>query len=108
MSGVNHITVTGNLTRDPEVKFTPSGIPVCEMRIGISTRVKGGDDSIFVDVEAWEKQAESCGEHLRKGSWILVEGRLKQEQWESDGQRRSKISIVGHRIVFLDRKSEVK
>jgi len=104
MSGINRIIVTGNLTRDPELRETGQGVPLCDMRIAIQTQIKEDADVCFVDVTAWEKQAESCNEHLHKGAWILIEGRLHLREWTTRaGEKRSKHSIVAHRVVFLDK-----
>lgn len=104
MSGVNKVIVTGNLTRDPVLKHTADGIPVCDMRMAIVTRLKDStEDVCYIDLVAWQSQAESCARYLHKGSWILVEGRLKLHQWESkQGQKRSKHGITAHRITFLN------
>ena len=104
MSGLNRVICTGNLTRDVELRYTGESVPVCDIRIAIETRVKGEDSACFIDVTAWEKQAESCSKFLRKGSWIAVEGYLKQNEWTTpEGVKRSKICIVAHRVIFLSR-----
>jgi len=100
--GINKVMITGNLTSDPERRTTPDGTPVCDMRVAIPTRTKAGDEACFINVVAWDKQADSCANYLHRGSWVLVEGRLKLNEWQSkQGEKRSKISIVAHKVLFL-------
>jgi single-strand DNA-binding protein len=106
MASLNRIVLLGNLTRDPEVRYTPSGTPVARLGLAVNNRVKQGDewrdDPCFVDVVVFGKQAESCGEYLNKGRTILIEGRLQYRTWESqDGQKRSKHEVLADRVQFL-------
>lgn len=98
---MNNVQLIGNLTRSPEVRFTPAGKAVCELGLAVTTKFKDTEDTCFVSVTVWDKQAETCGEFLDKGSPVLVEGRLKLDTWEKDGQKRSKISVVARRVQFL-------
>jgi len=106
MANLNRVILLGNLTRDPEVRYTPSGTPVARLGLAVNNRVKQGDewrdDPCFVDVVVFGKQAESCGEYLNKGRTILIEGRLQYRTWESqEGQKRSKHEVLADRVQFL-------
>lgn len=104
MASVNNITVLGNLTRDPELRFTPSGSPVVNFGIAVSRRWQNNvgewqEDVNYVDVVAWRSLAENCSESLKKGDRVLLNGRLQMRTWETaDGQTRNKIEIVA-RVV---------
>jgi single-strand DNA-binding protein len=106
MASLNNIVLLGNLTRDPEVRYTPSGTPVATLGLAVNNRMKQGDewkdDPCFIDVVVFGKQAESCGEYLSKGQPILVEGRLRYRTWEAqDGQKRSKHEVSAFRVQFM-------
>jgi len=105
-SGLNKIFIIGNLVRDPELRTLPNGTPKAEMRMASSRSYTTGgekrEDTCFVDVVAWTKTAEVCAQYLKKGSKILVEGRLDYREWEKDGQKRSKHEIVADSVQFLD------
>lgn len=109
MPEINSVTLAGRLTRDPELKYLPSGSAVCELGLAVSRRfrTKTGEqreETLFINVETWNKTAEYCGENLRKGRPIMVEGRLKSDDWEdkNTGQRRTIIKINASRIQTLD------
>jgi single-strand DNA-binding protein len=100
--------IAGHLTRDPELRYTPAGTAVCRLGIAATRYFKGRDgekkeDTTFVDVTAWEKTAEYCGQNLRQGRPILVEGELRSSSWEdkTTGQKRSKLEIHAIRIQEL-------
>lgn len=101
----NKVILIGNLTKDPEVRYTPGGTPVCTLRIASSTKYKSGEglkeETLFIDVVVFGKQAETSGQYLSKGSTALVEGRLQERRWESDGQQRSKFEVVAQTVRFL-------
>lgn len=106
MVSLNKVFLTGNLTRDPELRYLPSGTAVAELRLASSRRYKTQqgeerEETCFVNVSAWGRQAETCNEFLNKGSAVLVEGRLRYEEWEKDGQKNSRISIVADRVQFM-------
>ena len=107
MASMNRVFLVGNLTRDPEVRYTPSGTAVADLGVAVSDnyRNKAGEmvESVcFVDVEVWARQAETCAEYLSKGSPVLVEGRLKLDQWENQqGEKRSKLRVRADRVQFL-------
>ena len=106
MSNVNVVILMGNLTRDPEMKYTPQGTAVCDLSMAINyTRGKGDqkkEEVSFFDITAFGKSAENAAEYLKKGRQVIVEGRLQQERWESaDGQKRSKVKVIAERITFV-------
>jgi single-strand DNA-binding protein len=106
MASLNNVVLLGNLTRDPEVRYTPSGTPVATLGLAVNNRMKQGDewkdDPCFIDVVVFGKQAESCGEYLSKGQPVLVEGRLRYRTWEGqDGQKRSKHEVSAFRVQFM-------
>ena len=111
MAYLNRVFLAGNLTRDPEIRYSQAGKAVADLNLAINRRYKTQsgelkEDTCFVGVVAWDRQAEVVGEYLRKGSSILVEGALRLEQWESNGEKRSRLRVVADRIQFLDRKKE--
>ena len=107
MSNYNKALLMGNLTRDPEVRFTPKGTAVAELSLAVNRRVKDGDnwkeETTFVDVTVWGSTAENCGKYLTKGRGVFVEGRLELDTWEDkqSGQKRSKLKVVGESVTFL-------
>lgn len=107
MASLNKVLLIGRLTRDPEKRSTPSGMSVAELGMAINRRYKASngedrEETCYVNVTAWGKTAELCAEYLRKGSPLFVEGRLKLDEWEKDGQKRSKLGVVAERIQFLE------
>jgi len=104
--GVNNITVLGNITRDPELRFTPSGTAVANFGLAVNRNVQNKNSGEwetqvdFFNVTAWYKLAENCAESLSKGDRVLVSGRLSQDSWESkDGQKRSTVKIIANVIA---------
>lgn len=110
MASYNRVVLVGNLTRDPELRHIPSGTAVAEIGMAINDRVKKGDqwidETTFVDITLWGRTAEVANEYLSKGSPALVEGRLKLDTWEKDGQKRSKLKVVGDKMQLLGGKSD--
>jgi len=108
MPSVNTVIVAGNLTRDLELRYTPSGTAVTDLGIAVNEYGKGGKEStLFVDCTVWDKQAENCCEYLRKGDPVLVQGKLVLDQWESNqGEKRSKIKITAFNVQFLRSKKD--
>lgn len=110
MASYNRVILVGNLTRDPELRHIPSGTAVAEIGMAINDRVKKGDqwidETTFVDITLWGRTAEVANEYLSKGSPALVEGRLKLDTWEKDGQKRSKLKVVGDKMQLLGGKSD--
>ncbi len=106
MASYNRVILVGNLTRDPELKYIPSGAAVCEVGLAVNDRRKNAsgewvEETTFVDVTLWARTAEVASEYLSKGSPVLIEGRLKLDTWEKDGQKRSKLRVVGERMQML-------
>ncbi len=107
MASFNKVILMGNLTRDPDLRSTPSGSSVCELGLAMNRRfvVNGQEreESCFVDVTVWGKSAESCKRFLEKGSPVMIEGRLQLDQWEDrdGGGRRSKLRVVAESVQFL-------
>lgn len=109
MASYNRVVLVGNLTRDVELRFTPQGTAVTDISLAVNERVKRNDQWVeevnFFDVTLWGRTAEVAGEYLGKGSSLLIEGRLKLDRWEQEGQKRSKIKIVGEKMQMLGGKS---
>ena len=103
----NQATVMGNLTRDPELRATPSGLAVCNFCVATNRRVKDQttdewrDMPSFVDVVAWGSLGERVSQYCQKGKPVLVNGRLQSSSWEQDGQKRSKLEIIASDVIFL-------
>lgn len=106
MANYNRVILVGRLTRDVELKYTQSGLAVTDVGLAVSDRRKSQsgewvEETTFVDVTLWGRTAEVASEYLSKGSPILIEGRLKLDTWETDGQKRSKLRVVGERMQML-------
>ena len=106
MASFNRVILIGNLTRDIELKYTPGGTAVTDIGMAVNDRRKNAsgewvDETTFVDVTLWGRTAEVASEYLGKGSPILVEGRLKLDTWETDGQKRNKLRVVCERMQML-------
>jgi single-strand DNA-binding protein len=109
MASLNKVMLIGNLTRDPEVRYTPKGSPVADLAIAVN-RVYTADNGekreevTYVDIVLWAKLAELAGQYLHKGRPVFVEGRLQMDQWEdkATGQKRTRLRVVGENIQFLD------
>ena len=95
----------GNLTRDPELRYTSNGSAVTSFGLAVNRKFKQGDewkeDVCFVDITVWGKQGENCAEYLSKGRPAFIEGRLQYSTWESDGQKKSKLDVVANTVQFL-------
>lgn len=111
MKDTNQVITVGRLTRDAELKYTNSGVAVCSFSIAVNTSKKSGDQWVdeanFFDVTQFGQMAESVHQFLKKGQQVCVTGHLKQDRWETDGQKRSKISIIAEFVQLLGgKKSE--
>lgn len=108
MAGLNSVVLIGNLTRDPELRYTPSGLPVCTLRLAVGRNFpnsQGEMETDYFNVVVWRNQAEKCAEYLAKGRQIAVTGRLQSRSWEAaDGGKRSAVEVVADRVVFLGRR----
>ncbi len=109
-SSYNRVILMGNLTRDVEVKYTPSGLAVTDIGLAVNDRRKNQqtnewiEETTFVDVTMWGRTAEIAAEYLGKGSPVLIEGRLKLDTWETEGQKRSKLRVVCERMQMVGAK----
>jgi len=108
MASVNKVMLIGNVTRDPEVKFTPKGSAVADLGLAINRNYtnQGGEkveETTFVDVELWGRLAEIAGEYAKKGRSVFIEGRLRMDSWEDkqSGQKRSRLKVVGENLQLL-------
>jgi len=107
MASVNKVFLMGNLTRDPELRYIPSGQAVTTLGLAVNNKFGKGEDAkedvLFIDVTVWAKSAENCAEYLGKGSPVFIEGRLKLESWDDkeSGQKRSKVSVTAISVQFL-------
>lgn len=106
MASYNRVVLIGNLTRAPELRSLQNGSSVADVGLAVNERRRSQngewtEETSFFDITVWERNAEILRDYTRKGSTILIEGRLKQEFWEQDGQKRSKIKVVAERIVLL-------
>lgn len=104
---LNKVYIAGNVVKDPQLRYTPEGTAVCDVTVAINYTYKKSTgefqkETCFLDVEAWRKNAEISAEHLKKGSPVIVVGRLKQDDWtDKDGNKRSKIKILAEKIQPL-------
>lgn len=108
MPNLNKVQLMGNLTRDPEVRYTPKGTAVTDIGLAINRSFSGDDgerreETTFVDITFWGRQAEVIGEYMKKGRPLYVEGRLQLDSWEdkTSGQQRSRLKVVGENFQFL-------
>jgi single-strand DNA-binding protein len=106
MASYNRVILVGNLTRDIELRYTQSGLAVTDIGLAVNDRRKTQtgewvEETTFVDITLWGRTAEVAGEYLSKGSPVLIEGRLKLDQWEQDGQKRSRLKVIGERMQML-------
>ena len=107
MASFNKVLLIGNLTKDPELRYTPQGTAVVNLRLATNRRFKDRngeqkEEVCFVTVVAWDKQAEVCNQYLRKGRPVLIEGRLQSRSWEDNsGQKRNVVEVRAERVQFL-------
>jgi single-strand DNA-binding protein len=114
MANINRVVLVGNLTRDPELRHTPSGTAVCKLRVAVNTRQKQpdgnwGDKPNYFDVTVWGNQAESCSQFLSKGRPVGIDGRLDWHEWDAqDGTKRSAVEIIAESVQFLGGRQDVE
>ena len=113
MPNYNKVILMGNLTRDPEVRYTSGGTAIAKLGMAVNRRWKNQEgqmqeETTFVDVDAFGRQAETIGQYLKKGRPVMVEGRLKLDQWDDKqtGQKRSKLGVVLENFQFLDSRGD--
>ena len=112
--GIAHVTLVGNLTRDPELRQTPSGTSVCQLGVAVNSSYKDStgqwvEKPNFFDVVVWGAQGENCARYLSKGRQVAVDGRLDQRSWEAqDGGKRSRVEIIADTIMFIGQSGETR
>jgi single-strand DNA-binding protein len=113
-ANINRVVLVGNLTRDPELRHTPSGTAVCSLRIAVNTRRKDsatgewGEKPNYFDITVWGNQGENCAQYLSKGRPVAVDGRLEWREWEAqDGTKRQAVEIVADSVQFLGGRGEM-
>lgn len=109
MASYNKVILMGNLTRDPEIRYTPNGTPVASFAIAVNRKYKQGDETkeevSYIDIVVFGKQAENCSKYLGKGDSVLIDGRLQQRRWETeDGQKKSKHEVVAQAVQFMPKR----
>ena len=104
-TNINRVIITGNLTRDPELRSTSGGTSVCSLRVAVNSRRKEGDQWVdkpnYFDVTVWGAQGENCANYLAKGRPVAIEGRLDWREWEKDGVKRQSVEIIANSVQFL-------
>lgn len=106
---LNHVTLIGRATREPEIRYTADGVPVAQFTLAVDRPYAAKDgqrEADFIPVTVWRKQAETVGNWLAKGRLVAVEGELRIEAYTKDGQRRTAAKVVAHRVQFLERRRE--
>jgi len=107
---LNSVNIMGNLTRDPELKSIPSGKSVCSLSIANNRVYTKNNERVtevsYFDIDVWGPSAENCAKYLKKGSGIIVEGRLKQDRWEKDGKTQSRVRISANSVHFMPKRSD--
>jgi len=106
MVSLNRVLLIGNLTKDPELRYTPSGTPVANLRLAVNSMFKDQtgqrkEETCFVTVVVWSRQAEICNQYLKKGRSVFIEGRLVFRSWEAEGKTRSTMEVRADRVQFL-------
>ena len=112
-ANINRVVLVGNLTRDPELRHTPSGTPVCSLRLAVNTRRKDpatgewGEKPNYFDVTVWGNQGENCAQYLSKGRPVAVDGRLEWREWEAqDGSKRQAVEVIADSVQFLGSRAD--
>jgi single-strand DNA-binding protein len=111
VTGFNKVILIGNLTKNPELRYTPNGTPVASFGLAVNRKFRQAEDLkeevCFIDIVVFGKQAEHCGQYLSKGNGVIVDGRLQQRRWETeDGQKRSKHEVVAQTVTFLPKRQD--
>jgi single-strand DNA-binding protein len=114
MANINRVVLVGNLTRDPELRHTPSGTAICKLRVAVNSRQKDpatgewGEKPNYFDVTVWGNQGESCAQYLSKGRPVAIDGRLDWREWEDKqtGQKRQAVEIIADSVQFLGSRGE--
>ena len=102
----NKVILVGNLTRDPELKYTTGGVAVCEFSIAVNEKYKDREEVYFGNIVVFGKSGENCNKYLLKGSSCLVEGKLRERKWEANGETKRKTEILASNVRFLGSKGK--
>ena len=111
-ASINRVVLVGNLTRDPELRHTPSGTAVCSLRLAVNTRRKDEsgqwtDKPNYFDITVWGQQGENCAQYLAKGRPVAIDGRLEWSEWEAqDGAKRQAVEVIAESVQFLGGRQE--
>ncbi len=112
-ANINSVVLVGNLTRDPELRHTPSGTAVCSLRLAVNSRRKDGatgqwtDKPNYFDITVWGQQGESCAQYLSKGRPVAVQGRLEWREWDAqDGSKRQAVEVIADNVQFLGSRAD--
>ena len=114
MASYNKVLLMGNLTKDPELRYTPGGVAVANLRLAVNRKYRTKDQELkeevcFITAVVWNKQAETCNQYLHKGSSLFVEGRLQSRSWEDNtGAKRSVIEVRAERVQFMGSPGQAK
>lgn len=114
MANLNKVLLMGNLTKDPELRYTPQGTAVVNLRLAVNRKFRDKnqelkEETCFITAVAWDKQAENCNQYLHKGSPLFIEGRLQSRSWEDNaGQKRSVVEVRAERVQFLGSPSKAQ
>ena len=107
MSGLNRIEIIGNVGKEPEMRFTPSGKPVTSFSVAVNSKFGGTDTTEWFNVIAWNKLAETCNQYLEKGQQVFVEGRLQTRSWEdNDNVKHYKTEVIANKVLFLGQRKQ--
>lgn len=107
MGFLNKVMLLGNVTRNPEVRYIPGrDLPVAKFGLAVNRKTRDKEETCFIDIVAFGRTAEMCGEYITKGMPILIEGRLSYNTWEQEGQKRSKHEVVAENIQFVSRRDD--
>jgi single-strand DNA-binding protein len=112
MTSFNKVILMGNLTRDPEVRYTPNGIAVASFSLAVNRKYKQGEETkeevSYIDIVVFGKTAENCGQYIGKGDSVLIDGRLQQRRWDDKetGQKRNKIEVVAQSVNFMPKRNK--
>jgi single-strand DNA-binding protein len=109
--GINRVMLVGNLTADPEMRHTQGGLAICALRLAVNGREKDGEEwkdrADFFDITVFGRQAEACDQYLSKGKPVAIDGRLRQERWQTDGgDNRSRVKVIADHVQFLNSRED--
>jgi len=107
MSNLNKVEIIGNVGKEPEMRFTPSGKPVTSFSVAVNSKFGESESTEWFSIVAWNKLAETCNQYLSKGQQVFVEGRLQTRTWEdNDGQKHYKTEVIANKVLFLGQRKQ--